>query len=181
MTEIIVRPATDADAPALVELLNAIIARGGTTGLEQAFTPERLAHKYLTGPNVFSCFVAHDSETGEALGFQTLTREAYVPENWGDIGTFARVGGTQRGVGSTLFAATRERAAELGLAGLNAQIRADNHGGLAFYTRMGFQDHHVDAAVPLSDGRPVDRITKRFPLQAELPADSGERIFISTP
>ena len=181
MTAILVRPATDADAPALAELLNAIIARGGTTALEQSFTPDRLARKYLTGPNVISCFVAYDAETGEALGFQTLTREAYVPDNWGDIGTFARVGGTQRGVGSALFAATRERALELGLAGLNAQIRADNHGGLAFYARMGFQDHHVDAAVPLTDGTPVDRITKRYPLRAEVPAGPCDRISISTP
>lgn len=163
---ILVRPASDADAPALAELLNAIIARGGTTALETPFTPERLAQSYLTGPKVISCFVAFDQETGEALGFQTLTREAYVPENWGDIGTFARVGGTQRGVGTALFAATRKRAQELGLAGLNAQIRADNEGGLAFYGRMGFQDHHVDVAVPLSDGTPVDRITKRYPLEA---------------
>lgn len=177
---LVVRPATDADAPALAELLNAIIARGGTTSLERPFTPERLARFYLTGPKVISSFVAFYPATGEALGFQTLTRENYVPDNWGDIGTFARVGGTQRGVGSALFAATRERARELGLAGLNAQIRADNHGGLAFYSRMGFQDHHIDAAVPLSDGTPVDRITKRYPLQAEEPASSGEHISIST-
>ena len=180
MSGIVVRPATDADAPALAELLNAIIARGGTTSLETLFTPEQLAAAYLTGPRVISSFVAFDRETGEALGFQILTRETYVPENWGDIGTFARVGGTQRGVGSALFAATRERARELGLAGLNAQIRADNHGGLAFYGRMGFQDYHIDAAVPLSDGTPVDRITKRYPLEIAEPEWSGERIAAST-
>ncbi len=162
----LVRPATDADAPALATLLNAIIARGGTTALEQPFTPERLAHKYLTGPKVISCFAAFDSETGEALGFQTLVREDHLPEGWGDIGTFARVGGTQRGVGSALFAATCERARELGLVGLNAEIRADNVGGLAFYGRMGFEDHGVKAAAPLADGTPVDRIFKRYPLQA---------------
>ena len=55
-----VRPATDADAPALADLLNAIIARGGTTSLEAPFTPERLARSYLTGPKVISCFAAFD-------------------------------------------------------------------------------------------------------------------------
>ncbi len=177
---LVVRPVTDADAPALAQLLNAIIARGGTTSLQTPFTPEQLAYAYLTGPRVISSFIACDRESGEALGFQILTRESYIPENWGDIGTFARVGGTQRGVGSALFAATRDRARQLGLAGLNAEIRADNHGGLAFYGRMGFQDHHVDAAVPLSDGTPVDRITKRYPLEIAEPERSGERIASST-
>jgi len=166
MSTIIVRPAEDADAPALATLLNAVIARGGTTALEQPFTPDRLAHAYLTGPDVFCCFAAFDRDTGEALGFQTVVREEGVPEGWGDIGTFARVGGTQRGIGTALFAATRERARELGLAGLNAEIRADNHGGLAFYRRMGFEDHGVERAVPLADGTPVDRIIKRYPLRS---------------
>lgn len=164
MSEIAVRPVTDADAPALAELLNAIIARGGTTALQSPFTPERLAATYLTGPKVISCFVALDAETGEALGFQTLVREPHLPEGWGDIGTFARVGGTQRGVGSALFAATRARAGQLGMTGLNAEIRADNVGGLAFYGRMGFEDHGVKPAAPLADGTPVDRIYKRYPL-----------------
>jgi L-amino acid N-acyltransferase YncA len=161
---IAVRPAASADAPELAELLNGIIARGGTTALQTAFTPERLDRTYLTGPDVLSCVVAVDGESGRLEGFQTLIREAHLPEGWGDIGTFTRVGGTQKGIGSALFAATRECARALGLAGMNAEIRADNEGGLAFYGKMGFQDHDVARAVPLKDGRPVDRIHKRYPL-----------------
>ena len=41
-TALQVRPVTSADAPELADLLNAIIARGGTTALEEPFTPERL-------------------------------------------------------------------------------------------------------------------------------------------
>ena len=40
---IAMRPVTSADAAELAELLNAIIARGGTTALQQAFTPERVS------------------------------------------------------------------------------------------------------------------------------------------
>ena len=167
MTEFYVRPASDIDSPTLAELLNTIIARGGTTALERPFTPERLAQRYLTGPDVLCCFVAVDPSTGEPLGFQTLVRENHLPEGWGDIGTFTRVGGTQRGVGTALFARTRERAREIGLAGLNAEIRADNAGGLAFYGRMGFEDYDVKSAVPLADGTPVDRVFKRYALSDE--------------
>lgn len=157
-----VRPATSADAPELAELLNEVIARGGTTALQTPFTPERLDETYLTGAGVLSCVVAVDGATGRLEGFQTLIREDHLPADWGDIGTFARVDGIQRGVGSALFAATRDRARKLGLAALNAEIRADNKGGLAFYGKMGFADYKTDRAVPLGDGTPVDRINKRY-------------------
>jgi L-amino acid N-acyltransferase YncA len=159
-----IRDAAPGDAAGLADLLNAVIAQGGTTALEDPFTPERLAEAYLAGPSVLCCFVAVDRETGRLEGFQTLGRYPGLPDGVGDIGTFARIDGKQRGVGSALFAATRERARRLGLAAINATIRADNAGGLAFYGKMGFADHSVTPAVPLKDGRPVDRMNRRFRL-----------------
>jgi L-amino acid N-acyltransferase YncA len=105
-----VRDVRAEDAAELAELLNAIIAQGGTTALEVPFTPERLADSYLTGPAVLCCFVALDPASQEILGFQTLGRYPDLPDDVGDIGTFARIGNTQSGVGSALFRATRERA-----------------------------------------------------------------------
>jgi L-amino acid N-acyltransferase YncA len=157
-----VRPVSPADAAELAELLNAIIARGGTTALQTPYTPDGLATAYLTGPDVICCFVAQSD--GPLLGFQTLGHYPGLPEDVGDIGTFTRVGGTQSGVGSALFAATMARARTMGLTAINATIRADNTGGLAFYSRMGFTDHDIVPAVPLNDGTPVDRIRKRFTL-----------------
>ncbi len=159
-----IRPAKREDAPALAELLNAIIARGGTTALEQPYRADRLADAYLVGRDVICCFVAVDMETGTPEGFQTLGRLPSLPDGWGDIGAFARVGGTQRGIGTALFAATREEARGRGLQGINATIRADNTGGLAFYGRMGFEDHDISRGVPLRDGTPVDRVNKRYRL-----------------
>lgn len=158
-----VRPVASDDAAELAELLNAVIAAGGTTALQEPFTPEALDAAYLTGPNVHCCFVAED-EDGTLLGFQTLGRYPGLPEDVGDIGTFARIGGTQRGIGSALFAATVRRATELGLSAINATIRGDNTGGLAFYTKQGFVDRDVTPGVPLKDGTPVDRVHKRFAL-----------------
>ena len=159
-----IRDATAADADELAALLNAIIAAGGTTALEEPYTGESLATAYLTGPDVICCFVAVDRTSGRLEGFQTLGRYPGLPDGVGDIGTFARIDGKQRGVGSALFAATRRRARDLGLTAINATIRADNTGGLTFYGKMGFTDHAVTPAVPLKDGRPVDRAHKRFAL-----------------
>lgn len=157
-----IRPVRAKDAAELAGLLNAIIARGGTTAFETPFTPERLREAYLIGPTVHCCFVAEAD--GCLLGFQTLGTQPFLPAHVGDIATFTRVGGTQGGVGSALFAATCERARSLGLTAINATIRGDNTGGLTFYSRMGFIDHEIVPAVPLKDGTPVDRIRKRFAL-----------------
>ncbi|MDB5710314.1 MAG: putative acetyltransferase, family [Sphingomonas bacterium] len=163
MVAFTVRPTVRADAAALADLLNEIIAAGGTTAYQIPFTPEGFATAHIDGPAVLTSVVAQD-EAGAPLGFQILLRHERLPERWGDIGTFARRGMTTRGIGSALFAATREAAKRLGLVGINATIRADNSGGLAFYGKQGFVDHSVASAVPLNDGTPVDRISKRYPL-----------------
>lgn len=162
-----VRAVMSADAPSLATLLNAVIAAGGTTALETPFTAETLDQAYLTGPDVHCCFVAVDGTTGRLEGFQTLGRSPDLPANIGDIATFARIDGKQRGVGTALFAATRARARDLGLVSINATIRADNAGGLRFYTKQGFADHAVKTAIPLQDGTLVDRIQKRYALTTD--------------
>ncbi|MBC7801465.1 MAG: GNAT family N-acetyltransferase, partial [Gemmatimonadaceae bacterium] len=68
-----IRPVQHVDAPDLADLLNEIIARGGTTALEEPFTPEALVEDMLTGPDVICCFVAQDDK-GDLGGFQSLLR-----------------------------------------------------------------------------------------------------------
>jgi len=160
-----VRPARPADAADLAALLNAIIAIGGTTALETPYSADAFARYFIDGPNSLSCFVAEDAG-GALAGFQALGRIAELPAGWGDIGTFARVAPKVAGVGRALFPATRQWARDAGLQALNATIRADNTGGLAYYAAVGFETYKVVPAVPLSDGTPVDRIWKRFDLAA---------------
>lgn len=161
---LVVRPARRSDAAAMAELINAIIAIGGTTAYEESFDAVSMDAAYISLPQLVSCFVAE--EDGEIVGFQGLMRsfdpEDPLPDGWATIGTFARVGLTQRGVGGALFAATLEAARAAGIAVIDATIRADNTGGLAFYSRQGFVDYDRLVGVPLREGKPVDRIRKRF-------------------
>ncbi|MBB3523614.1 ribosomal protein S18 acetylase RimI-like enzyme [Rhizobium sp. BK456] len=69
-------------------------------------------------------------------------------------------------VGSALFPATLAAAEAFGLEFINATIRADNISGLGYYAKMGFETYDRVAQVPLQDGMPVDRITKRYSVNA---------------
>lgn len=165
----LVRPALPSDAAALAALLNEIVVAGGTTAIEDTLSPKEFDHWFIGGPDVLCCTLAEDTG-GAVLGVQSLARNAALPAGWGDIATFARRGGTRRGIGRALFTETRARAAALGLAALNATIRADNAGGLAYYEKMGFCTYRTTPGVPLRDGTPVDRIAKRLRLSGQAAA-----------
>jgi GNAT superfamily N-acetyltransferase len=163
--EIRVRHAVMSDAPALCEMLNAIIRIGGTTALEVPLSVAGFVGDFLEGEHFLSCFVAEDSRTSRPLGFQSLSRHPGLPEYWADIGTFAKSEPKTQGVGTALFTRMKIWAAERDVAAINAAIRADNRGGLAFYEKMGFRTYRVYQAVPLLDGTPVDRIFKSYILR----------------
>ena len=160
------RNALPADAAQMSALLNEIIAIGGTTAHEIALSDIEMLRHYITPDHHISTFVAELD--GAIVGFQMLVwpnpDEGPMPEGWGFIGSFVKVGVTGQGIGRTLFAATCAAARAVGCAHIDATIRADNASGLRFYGAMGFVDYDVWKDRPLRDGRLVDRIRKRFDL-----------------
>ncbi|MCU0906408.1 MAG: GNAT family N-acetyltransferase [Rhodobacteraceae bacterium] len=159
---LILRQAGADDATTLSDLLNDIIAIGGTTAHQTPFTVDRFRATYIDTPARISCAAAFDA-TG-ALGFQSLSWPAKgdypVPDGWAVIGSFVRAGLQGRGIGQHLWAMTRDAARAAGVQAIDATIRADNVPGLRFYTGLGFTDWDVIRAKPLRDGTPVDRIRK---------------------
>lgn len=156
-----VRAAREGDTADLCGILNEIIRVGGTTAIEEELDPDAFQKSFLSGPDFLSCLVAENPD-GVLLGFQFLGKHSKIPDDCGDIATFARRDPKVPGVGTTIFLATLKIAEQLGLREINATIRADNTGGLAYYSKMGFQDHSVSPGVPLRSGKPVDRVSKRY-------------------
>lgn len=154
-----IRAAKSQDAVAAADLLNAVIRVGGTTAIETELSPEETSDWFLLGSKVHCAFIA--LENNQMVGWQSVGVYPERGSDWGSMATFAQVGSTTRGIGTAVFATTLGRAAQLGLQHLDATIRADNTGGLAYYSRMGFIDYDVSRAVPLADGTPIDRIHKR--------------------
>lgn len=160
-----IRRAASADAEELCSLLNELILAGGITALETPLTAAEFADWFIDGEFPLICHVAeHDRSLA---GFQSLSLFGDPPKGYADIATFARMNPKISGVGSALFPATLAAAEELGLEFINATIRADNVGGLAYYTKMGFEPYDRLIQVPLLDGTPVDRIKKRFRVDAK--------------
>ena len=160
------RPAEAGDASEMAALLNAVIAAGGTTAHGRPFTPDRMLHHYIQPDELVSCTVAERG--GEIVGFQSLAwprQEGYAfPDGWAIIATFAKIGQTGRGIGKALFDVTKSAAGRAGIRTIDATIRADNVGGLRYYSRIGFTDYDRLIDVPMNDGTKVDRIRKRFDL-----------------
>lgn len=157
----VVRPATASDVPAMVALINAIIARGGTTAHQVPYDDARFKAAYLAGPEAISTLVA-TTPAGRITGFQVLGFWPGLPGNWGDIGTFVDPAARRTGAGAALFAETCKVARDRNLVALNATIRADNSQGLGFYNRLGFVDYAHDPDWCLDDGTRVGRVSKRY-------------------
>lgn len=155
MTDIVIRPATAEDAAPMADLLNEIIAIGGTTAMTGPFDRARILGKFLEGPRFISCHVA--AAAGDVLGFQWLERGdgAALPADWGSIASFVDPASHGRRIGRRLFEATKAAAQGAGLAAIDATILRHNTGGLAFYGAIGFADYRSSKT----------SISKQYPLQ----------------
>ncbi len=161
-----IRPAQASDAEDMANLLNVIIAKGGTTAYQSPWDSDRILAHYVRDNSLISCHVAE--EYGRICGFQGLWHphdpQDPMPEGWAVIASFVADGHAGKGIGGKLFNATLMAARAAGTRVIDATIRADNHSGLGYYGALGFVDYDVLRSVPLRDGTLVDRIRKRFDL-----------------
>jgi ribosomal protein S18 acetylase RimI-like enzyme len=137
---VLIREAIPADADAMSDVLQELIAAGKRT--RDADADFVLSH-YLGHPHRLHCFVAVD-DGGRILGFQSLKRahegNPYgTPIGWGIIGTHVRPSAARTGVGSRLFEATLDSARDAGLRAIEAYIGAENAAALAYYEALGFE------------------------------------------
>ncbi|UWQ95632.1 GNAT family N-acetyltransferase [Rhodobacteraceae bacterium M385] len=158
----IVRPAHDLDAGEIAALLREVIAIGGTTAITGDISREDILG-WMSRPN--GAWLVAETEEGEILGFQYIAPGGdYLPPEAAEIATFAKPGRQGLGIGSKLFNAMRDTAKDLGYTWINANIRADNASGLAYYQSRGFEDYGKIEGYQMGDGTIVTKILKRHDL-----------------
>ena len=147
---IAIRPARRPDAPRMCDLLNEIIARGGTTAFRDPFSDDRMICDFIAPPLGIGCFVAESSEG--IVGFQALewsdpnwAGPDPLPADWAFISTYVARSAQGRGIGRRLFEATRAAAEAAGVTAIDANIRKENLVGQAYYSRIGFRDYRSDS------------------------------------
>ncbi len=156
-----VRCAIPLDAPSMARFLNEIIKEGGTTAMTQQVAGKDIADLMNENDGQSAWHVAlNDSE--EVVGFQWIAPADYLAVEAAEIATFVQIGQTGLGIGSKLFDATRAAAKTIGYKWINANIRADNEGGLIYYQSRGFIDYARLDGYRLENGQSVDKILKRF-------------------
>ncbi|WP_370399662.1 GNAT family N-acetyltransferase [Sulfitobacter sp. JB4-11] len=160
---ITVRRPIPLDLPDMARLLNEIITEGSTTALTRPVTGADLGDWMAFAPGRNAWHVALD-DAEKVVGFQWIEPEATLPPEAANIATFVQIGRTGLGIGSKLFDATRKAAKALGYVWINANIRADNEGGLIYYQSRGFQDYGVIEGYQMANGAVVDKRLKRFDL-----------------
>ncbi|MDJ0821557.1 MAG: GNAT family N-acetyltransferase [Paracoccaceae bacterium] len=158
-----VRRAGQLDTRQMADLLNAIIAEGGTTAMTKPVTRDALWTRIQAQPDHSAWHVA-ETDTGAILGFQWIAPNATLPPEAVDIATFVQIGKTGLGIGSKLFEATKAAAIAIGYTWINANIRADNASGLAYYQSRGFEDWKSQPDVQLANGQTVTKLWKRYNL-----------------
>lgn len=159
---ITVRRAGPMDARPMAELLNEVIALGGTTAITEPVTREDLLNWMEADPR--SIWHVAEDATGQIMGFQWVDPHLKLGETVAQIASFARVGKTGLGIGSKLFDATKRAARTAGYAWINAEIRADNEGGLIYYQSRGFEDYGRIEGYVMANGKVVDKVLKRYDL-----------------
>jgi L-amino acid N-acyltransferase YncA len=161
LTDFHIRKAGAMDAANICDLLNDIIAKGGTTAMVQPVTGAQIEIWMTTEDAVWH--VAED-DRGNLLGFQWIEPHADLPKDATDIASFVKIGKTGLGIGSALFEVTKTAARDMGYRKIDAIIRADNASGLVYYQSRGFETIGHLPNTELEDGTSVDKIWKRYDL-----------------
>lgn len=143
-TLITTRAATKDDAQKMSEILTEILIMQGS---DRPRDPEFITNFYIEHADNIQCTIAQNSE-GTILGFQILKRASVdnqfdVTPGWGIIGTYVKLDVGRQGIGSSLFAATKQAAERADLNKIDATIGSDNLRAQAYYDAMGFESYRT--------------------------------------
>jgi L-amino acid N-acyltransferase YncA len=166
-----IRAVQESDAPAISEMLNAIIATGKYTILEGPFTPQAELEFIQSFPES-GVFLVAEREDGKILGLQDVSPTSSwsnAMRHLGDIATFIAMDAQGQGVGRELAHATFAAARAKGFEKLIATIRGDNPRAIGFYVSQGFKIVGTMRRHAIVNGQYIDEVITEKMLENPVP------------
>ena len=163
-----IRRATAADAGGIASVLERVVAERSYSAIDRAWTPDE-QRRYLESLSSREAFhVALDAD-GTVIGYQSIDRYSTILRSMahvGQLGTFLLAEWRGRGVGQSLFAATREFAQTAGYQKLVIQVRGSNAAAQSYYRRVGFVECGRLRDQVIIDGHTDDEVVMELFLTA---------------
>ncbi len=135
-----IRKATEADAEAIIAILEGIASERIYTAVNRPWSTDR-QRQHLASLSPREAIHVAETEPGAVIGYQPL--ELWAPtldsmSHVGQIGTFLKPEWRRRGVGEALFRRAVEFARQRDYLKFVIQVRASNVSAQGFYRRLGF-------------------------------------------
>ncbi len=160
-----IRRATEADAEAIVAILEGIVSERIHTAIVKPWPVEE-QRRYLLSLSEREAFHVAENEPGKVCGYQSLERYSLILDSMqhvAQLGTFLLPEARGRGVGRALFEASRAFAIAREYRKIVIQVRGSNLGAQAFYKRMGFREcGRLRGQVIVMDGMEEDEVILEF-------------------
>ena len=137
-----VRRATEADARAIVEVLEGIVSERIYTAIEKPWSVDE-QRRYLLSLSPREAFYVAEIDQRTIIGYLSLdlySRTLHSMAHVAQLGTFLRPDARRRGVGQALFHASLNFARERDFSKIVIQVRSSNSGAQAFYRQLGFRE-----------------------------------------
>jgi ribosomal protein S18 acetylase RimI-like enzyme len=160
--DVCIRPAAQADAAGMLQILNPIIRHGGLTSMTTELTVQQQQRFVETFPTGGNLLVAEAVGSGQLLGMQDL--QPQTDGSSAAISTFVRLDHHRVGIGRRLMQRSLQFASGR-FQTLIAEVRCCNPTAIAFYQRFDFRADDCSAA-PSTDPAEIVRLTRRV-LQTE--------------
>ena len=138
----VIRRATDADAEAIIAILEGIASERIYTAISRPWSADQ-QRQYLVSLSVREATFVAETQRELTIGYQTL--ELWAPTldsmaHVGQIGTFLRPEWRRQGIGEALFRSTVDLARERDFLKFVVQVRSCNRSAQRFYQRLGFRE-----------------------------------------
>ena len=172
-----VRPAMDADLPALTEIYNHYVVNTPITFDVTPFAPEDRRQWFSdhTGTGRHRLIVAE--EHGRLLGYATTSRFRPKPayDTTVESTVYCRAGDVRRGIGTLLYRALFQLIAGEDIRQIVAGVTLPNPASIALHERLGFHPVGVFPSVGRKFDRYWDVAWFERPLKTDARNDGGRR------